>query len=397
MPPRPLPYDVESPTGTAPVLGVQVGPSRSGRPGTRSRLGGVSWPIGAFVLSRVVVAITMAVAAVTQGVSFAATIDTWDSVWYLRAARHGWPSTLPLHHGYPTASTVAFFPVFPLLVRWLSAVSGLSLLTAGAAVSMLTGLLATMAVWMLVRSYAGDKVARRAAILMAVFPGSFVFSLVYSEGLMIALAALSLLAASKDRWVAAGLLAALATATRPDAMVLVGSLGLAALAAIWRERHWSALAAPVLAPIGFVAYQLYLWAHTGNPQAWFVTERGGWRSFLQPSFPLVVLRRFAADPFGNWNNTTVVLGMVVVAVCLVALALHRPPWPVLLYGVGVIALAIFTTPLSARPRFILDAFPLVVALATATRGISFAVLAVVSTTVLVLLTVVSVSSVLIVP
>ena len=50
-------------------------------------------------------------------------------------------------------------------------------------------------------------------MIFCLFPGSIVFSMVYAEGLLIPLAAGCILALQRRRWVMAGALAGLATAT----------------------------------------------------------------------------------------------------------------------------------------------------------------------------------------
>src|SRR5207302_760700 len=86
---------------------------------------------------------------------------------------------------------------------------------------------------------AGRRTARRATLLFCFFPGSIVFSMVYSEGVMIALAAGCLLALQQRRWLLAGVLGGLATAARPNAVVLVVACGWAAVDAVVR-RGWPA-------------------------------------------------------------------------------------------------------------------------------------------------------------
>ncbi len=54
--------------------------------------------------------------------------------------RVGWPRHLPYDHGHVAGSTIAFFPLFPLSIRWLSHLTGLSLLAAGITITTVTGL-----------------------------------------------------------------------------------------------------------------------------------------------------------------------------------------------------------------------------------------------------------------
>ena len=257
--------------------------------------------------------------------------------------------------------------------------------------STVSGLSAMVAVWVLVRRYAGSPAADRATLLLSFFPGAFVFSMVYAEGFLITLVALGLWALGERRWVLAGVAGALATATSPVALAFELSCLWVAVVHIRREGSWRALVAPALAPVGFVGYQLWLWRHTGNIGAWKLTERGGWSSYLSLRYPLHVAWRFVT--LSSTANMDVIVAGTVVAVVAAAVALRdRQPAALLLYGLTVAALALLTAPVGLRPRFVLDAFPLVVALGVRLQGRWFRVALVVSAVALVALTAYSVDS-----
>ena len=114
-------------------------------------------------------------------------------------------------------------------------------------------------------------------VLFAVFPGSFVLSYAYAEALLIVLAAVCLWFLLDERWLLAGVAAALATATRPNGVALIAACAVAAFLAIRRSRDWWSLIAPLLAPIGFVAFQLFLVGHTDESWPWFRVQREAWR------------------------------------------------------------------------------------------------------------------------
>src|SRR3954454_9675051 len=71
-----------------------------------------------WAVSRAVVVVAVVVAA-----QRAADIDTfgaffrWDGSWYTVIAEHGYPSVLPTVDGHVVYSSIAFFPVFPAMVR----------------------------------------------------------------------------------------------------------------------------------------------------------------------------------------------------------------------------------------------------------------------------------------
>ena len=331
--------------------------------GLRDRLWRVSWRPGAIYLaSRALVLLTIGIVAAVGGGSLGDRIYRWDSVWYLRVSGLGYPSHLPMIHGHVAGNTLAFFPALPLAIRGLAGLTGMSQFSAGVAISTLTGLTATIGVWVLVREYAGEKAANRATVLFAFFPGSFVFSLIYSEGIVITCTAFGLLALMRRRWIIAGVLGLVATAAAPIALAFGVSAAWVAIGAIRRDRDWAALAAPILTPIGTVAYIAWTWQHTGVSSAFSLTERGGWNSYLSGVYPFHILGWFLTHPFSSDATITLMffcmLGAVLAAI--IAVRDHQPS-PVLLYGITVGALAMLTRPVGPRPRIILDAFPLILA------------------------------------
>jgi hypothetical protein len=354
--------------------------------GMLERIWQVSWRPGAiYLVSRAVVLVTMGVVAAIGGGSLGGRIYRWDSVWYLRAAGCGYPSHLPIGHGrvanvivnscryqvhtggaadHVVANTIAFFPGLPLLIRGLSGLTGMSQFSAGTAISSITGLTAVIGVWMLVREFASEQTANRVTILFAFFPGSFVFSMIYSEGLVITGAAFGLVALMRRRWVVAGLLGLVATSAAPIALAFELSCLWAAGVAIHKGRDWRALAAPVLAPLGTIAYLLWTWQHTGTLAAFSRTERGGWRSFLSIAYPFKIVWQNVAHPITTFANQRLVFFCIIGVLLAVIIAIRdRQPSLLLIYGIGVGVLALLTQPVGPRPRIILDAFPLVIAVA----------------------------------
>ena len=193
--------DTQAPTSRGPgniavgdrpdILRVtEVTPSLAERSGARW----VLRPMVIYLASRVVTLVALAVATTSSHTSILGEINTWDSRWFIRAAQFGWPTHPPQSHGHVVGNTIAFFPLFPLTIRWLSHLTGLSLLTAGIVISATTGLSAMIGIWALVRHYADQRSADRATLLVAMFPGTFVLSLVYSEGIVVTCVAFGLLA-----------------------------------------------------------------------------------------------------------------------------------------------------------------------------------------------------------
>jgi hypothetical protein len=208
--------------------------------------------------------------------------------------------------------------------------------------------------------------------LLALFPAAFVFLMPYTEGLAIAAAGGALLATRRRQWVLAGVLGAAATATRSNTIVIV----LALVVAAWGQER-KAWAAPGLALSGVAATWLAMWARTGEALTWLHAEHIGWKEQMDLGFGTVrhVYRLFdrttiSLEPAGL-IDLTVAIGLVLAVVGVVALWRWRPPLPVLVYGLGAIGLAAASSVVGPRPRMILGAFPLIMAVGVRVEGVAF--------------------------
>jgi hypothetical protein len=332
-------------------------------------------PLALFAASRLAIAVALAAGAVlSPDYRFGDLFLRWDGAWYVEAARSGYPHTLPVGpHGGRGQSTVAFFPLFPLVIRSLARVTGMPLEASALVVTLGFGALATILVWLLVRRVAGSEVADRATALFCFFPGSFVLSMAYSEPLMLALAAGCLLALLSERWVIAGVAAGLATATRPNAIALVACC-------LWegtrrvRRGEWRALAAPVLAPTGMLAFFGFLWVRTGRADAWFRTQGDAWeQKFDYGRRTLRDVGRMLQHPLADINVLIAVVCVVFLVVTGALLLRAQLPSVLLVYTAVIVFLAYTSEVTGSRPRFLLVAFPLLIPIAQKSRGVAFSV------------------------
>ncbi len=320
-------------------------------------------------------------------------LSIWDGTWFLRAVHHGWPSHLPMAHGQVLASPVAFFPLLPIVLRTIAVLTGLNAAVVGLVVSGVTGLSALVAIATLAREFAGEVKAERAALLIALSPGSFVFNLIYAEGFLLTFVALGLWALLRRRWLLAGLLGALATAASPVGVAFVVSCVVTSVLAIGRDREWRSLWAPLLAPLGFIAWMAYLWIHTGNAMAWRLTERGGWNSYPSLLYPFRILAKFIANPLSpTMTGQILFAGTVITIVMLVVAFRERQPVPVLTYATTAVVLFAISYPVGLRPRFVMLAFPLTIAAATRWSGWRYRAVVAASAVFLVLMTVETLNS-----
>ncbi len=300
-------------------------------------------------------------------------LANWDGRWFRELAVLGYPA-----HVAHAQTTLGFFPLYPLAMRLLGGGTYTGVTVAGLVVSAIGGLVATLIVQELATGWWGEGTGRRAAVLFCLFPGSVVFSMIYSEGLLLPLAAGCILALERRRWVLAGVLAGLATATEPDALALIPVCALAAALAVRRARDWRALSAPVLSLGGAAAFAAYLWAHTGTPLANYQTQHYGWGEKTDV-FALVHQARTLAGEisFAHFNHPTINLNLVaglagavflaVGAVLLIkrgrGISVEAVVWTA---AVGL--LTVISEFVPPNPRLLITAFPAVVVFARVFRG-----------------------------
>uniref|UniRef100_A0AAU3GRF2 Glycosyltransferase family 39 protein n=1 Tax=Streptomyces sp. NBC_01401 TaxID=2903854 RepID=A0AAU3GRF2_9ACTN len=298
----------------------------------------------------------------------------WDSVWYQRIAEngYGWSVTLPdggVH------SDLAFFPLLPALERGLATVTPFTVQGAGIAVAWLAGLLAAWGIFAVGARLYGPRAGVLLAALWGAYPTAFVQSMAYTETLFTALAAWSLYAVLRDRWIAAGALCVLAGLTRPSAAALIAALALTAAVVLVREwragdrrgllrRNARMLLGVCLAPLGWLAYVVFVAVRQGSPLAYFDVQ-AQWGNSIDGGRALAVF--IAGLPLPAALGLCAALGLLgwLVFLCV----RQRQPLPVLVYGVAVVVISLVGSGyFGSRPRLMMPAFPLLLPPAVALAG-----------------------------
>lgn len=197
----------------------------------------------------------------------------WDGLWYTLIAQTGYV-------GGTQSAKAAFWPLYPWMMRSVSAVTGLSLETSGYIISNLAFAAALVILWRLIRLDSDDEIARRALWAIALFPTAFFFQAVYTESLFLALAAGALCAARLGRWWVAGVVGALAALTRSYGVLL----GLPFLFLLWDEfgsdvkRWWPSIVPASMPALGPLIFGWHLKRVQGNPLA-FVDVQAQWNRY----------------------------------------------------------------------------------------------------------------------
>jgi hypothetical protein len=372
--------DAPAPLHLAPPLSDNDGLAARARRRLISLFYELRWPLGVFAITRVVYMIVVLVDSLIQHWPVWEELANWDGAWYLVLTVWGYPSHAPNYalalqaHTTPQ-STLGFFPLYPMLMWLVGNALSTTYLAAGVIISLISGAVATVLIGKLAERWWGFDAGRRAVLFFCVFPGSVVLSIVYTEGILLALVAGCLLALEDRRWLLAGVLAAFATAVGPPATAIIPACAIAALLEMRRQgwlnpAGWRALIAPALAPLGLVAFGAYLWVHTGSPFASYTAQHYGWKESSSPLALYRLAKQLAKQVFGHHTlahpgvNLNLVVDMC--GAVFLVLALWRL-WkvrgsvsvPALVWTLGIAFLAVTSaqTPTNARMLFI--AFPVV--------------------------------------
>jgi Mannosyltransferase (PIG-V) len=226
----------------------------------------------------------------------------WDTQHYLAIAFDGYVEG---HGGLPPApNRPAFFPLFPGIVHVLSGfgASPAFVLIAAFAVSLACFFGALMLLQRLTAIELGEQYVKPTLLLFAFFPTAFFFGIPYTESLFLLLAVGAFLAARTGRWGIAGVVLALASATRIQGLLLIVPVAMLYLygpradrdpvsSREFRPRYRIEPSAAwlLLAPLGLVAFSAYLHFAQGDTFAWMHAQE--------------VFGRHTVDPLtGIWNG-----------------------------------------------------------------------------------------------
>ena len=292
-----------------------------------------------------------------------------DAGWYQSIAAHG--------YGALPRSATRFFPLLPLLDRWLSDITSLTVGIASLLITNTASLLLGIGIYALVRSEFRDTLlARRAVWLIMLAPPAFVFVMGYSEALLVLLAVAFFINIRRGNWWWAGLFGYLAGTARPIGCLLAVPAVIEVIRS-WRTDGGSRWPGKVVAIVASVA-------GTVTYLGWVSAMYG--QGFLEP---LKIQQQQAhhgalADPVSTMYHalTNVAHGhhigdalhvpWIGVAAILIVVAFWRLPLSYGAFALCVVVVALSGSNLDSFERYALSAFPLVMAGATLLRSLRVA-------------------------
>ena len=298
----------------------------------------------------------------------------WDAIWYGSIAEHGYQ-----YAGEREAANVGFFPLFALVNGAIMRVTGLPVEASGAIVSTVITFFACVVLYKLTIGETDDPgTARRAVLYLIAFPAAYYLTIGYSEALYLLCVLGAFYFARRGQWWWSGVIAFLAGLARLHGALLIVPLGyewlrqsFAGDATDARPARASVIAV-FGAPLGVLAFNLYLNATFGQPAGYFspyfqiqTMFFKGIRAEAFPTFPGTTLANYL---FGFLNGVPSTESVAVMAATIFLLIMTVEVWARLprVYGVYLLTVLLFQLiggDLISMPRFVVPMFPAFIALA----------------------------------
>lgn len=318
-----------------------------------------------FAATRVVIIVIAELAAViigqragthVQESSYAllAVWGRWDAVHYLDIATQGYQGT-----------DMAFFPLYPLLIRIVGSLAGNHLI-AGLLISNASFFFGLLYLYKLLEREFDRGVARRGIFYVSIFPTAVFFSAVYTESLFFMLTVASFYYMRGGRWWFAAIFGFFAALTRVEGILLLVPF----LIEWWSQdrgiglRALLDLAAAALIPLGLALYMAYLWVLRADP-LYFSHVQSHWNRHLAPPWVSVAN---AFDKVLHGSGQVVAHQSLEIAFTILMIAVLIGGWHALRPSyIAYMALSILvpmsTSNLMSMPRFALVLFPMFAILA----------------------------------
>ncbi|HEY3992223.1 MAG TPA: mannosyltransferase family protein [Ktedonobacteraceae bacterium] len=305
--------------------------------------------------------------------------DRWDTDHFVRIATTG----------YTHVVDTAFFPLYPMLIHFLSGIVG-DPVVAALIIANVAGLGVLLVFYRLVAEDFGAERAERSVLYLAIFPTAFFLAAAYSESLFLLCALFSFYYMRRGRWWLAGLAMFFATLTRSTGVALVLPFCYEYLRQ--RDFQWKKLRLDVLGCAGvglaLAFYSAYCFICFHDYLAFSHAEWIGWgRRLTWPGAALLravqVILSTRVFEFASTRNL-VELSVVLAVLLLLILSFVGPwkfarkDWIYPLFGVVVFLLCISlpvtapsNAPLDSLDRYMLAIFPAVMVVAAMGKNRNF--------------------------
>ncbi|MFQ5987366.1 MAG: glycosyltransferase family 39 protein [Dehalococcoidia bacterium] len=303
----------------------------------------------------------------------------FDTIWYTKIAMQGYAKG---------DGTTVFFPLYPLLTRFVGYVTSGNYLLAGIIVSNLACFLALVYLYKLTELEFDSQVALRTLIYLSLFPTAFFLLGAYTESPFLLFAVSAFYYARRGRWLPASIMGLLAALTKQLGLLLLPPLlyeYLAGRGFKLRSIRWDVLFL-LLIPLGTLAFLLFRHFYIGGPLSvvgtyrtqWAVHAAWPWENIFDSLMAILDTARFPPlnpeDTFSRrvfYNSLDLACVGLFVFLSFASLRRLRLSYSLYMFSVlFVVLLQRFRPPypIPALPRYVLVLFPAFMLLASMVRN-----------------------------
>lgn len=277
---------------------------------------------------------------------FFKSLSNWDGGHFLGIAEFG----------YSEKFQYAFFPLYPLLIKFVTQITNNYLFSA-IFISIGSAFLGVHILYKLIIKDFDKSIAERVVLGLLVFPTSFYFLTAYSEGLFFLFVVTAFFFLKQKKLVLATIFAIFASATRLVGLAVVLGLIVEVILTIgFKRKHWFVF----LAPLGFLIYCYYLYINVGDPFYFAVAQLHWQRNITVPIMSFwETIKNLSHTGFINNNfNSFLDLIFAIFGVGFAFRAFRFLSPAMSVYVFASVLLPLFTPTLSSVPRFLLPIFPI---------------------------------------
>lgn len=283
-------------------------------------------------------------------------------------------------YGYKLANLIqAFFPVFPLLMRFFTLITKNSLIS-GLIISSVSSFGCIFYGYKVAQRWFDKNVAKHFILIMLTFPTSFYLGALYNESLFLMLLLAGSWYSLTDKKLISGVLIGLSSGVRLVGLMLIPSLLLKLIHACCMvpkqrfiflkktlRKKWKFIIGLMAGSVAFLLFVLYLYNNFGDPlyffsvQSDFGTGRQTNLVFPLQSFYRSLMMLFTVRPI-DWKYFSYVQDFVISSLVFTGIIFSWKKIPIEYWIFSFISffLPIVTGNLSSMPRYSLILFPILI-------------------------------------
>ncbi|HEY1074267.1 MAG TPA: glycosyltransferase family 39 protein, partial [Patescibacteria group bacterium] len=302
--------------------------------------------LGIFILSRVLIFITF-YAVISYGVG-KPSWTSWDAGHYLDIAVQGYT------YGGANAkgNLIAFFPLYPLLIKGTSYLLSVPSLVAALLNSFIFGLISTVLLYRYVADWKNKSVGLMAVFLFAFYPMTVFVSAPYTESLFFALTMGVFLLLRRNQLFWASILIGLTSVTRMTGVLLVPLF----LYVAFRNRvGWlKFLGYSFLMAYPFLLFLFYQYVAFGTPLAFSLAQHIGWGKTIAGPWVGVITLLNNMPQHIMWQVDVLILAIMCATLILSWRKVDRLLW---FFGLEVILLTVSSNWILGTGRYMMLMLP----------------------------------------